>query len=191
VEIIGGIRLSIIGWDKRYDDYEDWEARLVYRDNKMILWISKKTPRSEPYQPGDVVAVDFNERKIVYGDHVINEESDTEADRAYRWKILAENLQRRYSFIRYPAWRRMKEILRSYHRKARDIPEDWARKASLKIVMMAKRLGYAVAREDLTGLINSLRRIESKDHRIRLIIMGYRRMGKWIGWRLRNTEILM
>jgi transposase len=191
VEIIGGIRLSIIGWDKRYDDYEDWEARLVYRDNKMILWISKKTPRSEPYQPGDVVAVDFNERKIVYGDHVINEESDTEADRAYRWKILAENLQRRYSFTRYPAWRRMKEILRSYHRKARDIPEDWARKASLKIVMMAKRLGYAVAREDLTGLINSLRRIESKDHRIRLIIMGYRRMGKWIGWRLRNTEILM
>ncbi|MDT7889430.1 MAG: hypothetical protein RQ885_10715 [Desulfurococcales archaeon] len=194
VEIIGGIRLSIIGWDKRYDDYEDWEARLVYRDNKMILWISKKTPRSEPYQPGDVVAVDFNERKIVYGDHVINEESDTEADRAYRWKILAENLQRRYSFIRYPAWRRMKEILRrirSYHRKARDIPKDWARKASLKIVMMAKRLGYAVAREDLTGLINSLRRIESKDHRIRLIIMGYRRMGKWIGWRLRNTEILM
>jgi IS605 OrfB family transposase len=76
----------------------------------------------------------------------------------------------------------MKEILRSYHRKARDIPEDWARKASLKIVMMAKRLGYAVAREDLTGLINSLRRIESKDHRIRLIIMRYRRMGKWIDW---------
>jgi len=61
----------------------------------------------------------------------------------------------------------------------------------LKIVMLAKRLGYAVAREDLTGLINTLRRIESKDHRIRLIIMGYRRMGKWIGWRLRNTEILM
>jgi hypothetical protein len=52
VEIIGGIRLRIIGWDKRYDDYEDWEARLVYKEGKMVLWISKKIPKSRPYQPG-------------------------------------------------------------------------------------------------------------------------------------------
>jgi hypothetical protein len=37
VENIGGIRLRIIGWDRRYDQYENGEARLVYRDNKMIL----------------------------------------------------------------------------------------------------------------------------------------------------------
>jgi len=37
VEIIGGIRLKIIGWDRRYDQHENGEARLVYRDNKMIL----------------------------------------------------------------------------------------------------------------------------------------------------------
>jgi putative transposase len=72
--------------------------------------------------------------------------------------------------------------IRSYHRKARDILEDWARKTSLEIVMMAKRLGYAVAREDLTGLINILRRIENKDHRKKLIIMGYKRLGRWIDW---------
>jgi hypothetical protein len=36
VEIIGGVKLKIIGWDRRYDDYENGEARLVYRDNKMI-----------------------------------------------------------------------------------------------------------------------------------------------------------
>ena len=75
----------------------------------------------------------------------------------------------------------MKEILRrirSYHRKARNILEDWARKTSLEIVRFAKRLGYAVVREDLTGLINSLRRIKSKDHRTKLIIMGYRKRGK-------------
>jgi hypothetical protein len=40
-----------------------------------------------------------------------------------------------------------------------------ARKTSLRIVRLAKRLGYAVAREDLTGLINSLRKIKNKDHR--------------------------
>jgi transposase len=136
VEITGGIRLRIIGWDKRYDDYENGEARLVYRDNKMMLWISKKIPRPEPYQPRDVIAVDANERKIVYGDHVINKERDTEVDRAHRWKILAENLQKKYSSPRYPAWRRRRGILnriRSYHRKARDILEDWVRKLSLEI----------------------------------------------------------
>jgi hypothetical protein len=31
VEIIGGMRLRIIGWDRRYDDYKNREARLVYK----------------------------------------------------------------------------------------------------------------------------------------------------------------
>jgi IS605 OrfB family transposase len=129
--------------------------------------------------------VDINERKIVYGDDKIIKERDTEIDEAHRWKKLAEDLQKRYSSPRYPAWRKRKAILnriRSYHRKARNILEDWARKTSLEIVMMAKRLRYAVAREDLTGLINSLRKIKNKDHRTKLIIMGYKRLGKWIDW---------
>jgi hypothetical protein len=45
-------------------------------------------------------------------------------------------------------------------------------------VRFAKKLGYAAAREDLTGLINTPRRIENKDHRTRLIIMGYSRLGR-------------
>ena len=60
--------------------------------------------------------------------------------------------------------------------------EDWARKTSLEIVRVAKKLGYAVAREDLTGLINSLRKIKNKDHRTKLTIMGYSRLVKWIDW---------
>jgi len=48
------------------------EARLVYREGKIMLWISKKIPRPEPYQPRDVIAVDINERKIAYGNLVIN-----------------------------------------------------------------------------------------------------------------------
>ena len=53
------------------------EARLVYRDGKMILWISKKAPKLKPYQPRDAIAVDINEKKIVYGDDKINKERDT------------------------------------------------------------------------------------------------------------------
>jgi len=185
VEIIGGIRLKIIGWDRRYDQYENGEARLVYRDGKMMLWISKRIPRPKPYQPRDAIAVDINERKIVYGDDRINKERDTKIDEAHRWKLLAESLQKKYSFPRYPAWRRRRGILnriRSYHRKARNILEDWARKAPLKMIRLALKLQHAVAREDLTGLINSLRKIKNKDHRTKLIIMGYSRLGRWIDW---------
>jgi IS605 OrfB family transposase len=118
----------------------------------------------------------------VYGDDRINKERDIKIGEAHRWKKLAEDLQKRYSSTKYLAWRRRKAILnriRSYHRKFRDILEDWARKTSLEIVMMAKKLGYAVAREDLKGLIESLRDLP-KDHRKKLIIMDYKRMGKWI-----------
>ena len=185
VEIIGGIRLKIIGWDRRYDQYENGEARLVYRDGKMMLWISKRIPRPKPYKPRDAIAVDINERKIVYGDDKINKERDTKIDEAHRWKLLAESLQKKYSSPRYPAWRRRRGILnriRSYHRKARNILEDWARKAPLKMIRLALKLQHAVAREDLTGLINSLRKIKNKDHRTKLIIMGYSRLGRWIDW---------
>jgi transposase len=138
-------------------------------------------PKPEPYKPRDVIVIDVNERKIVYGDDRINKERDTKIDEAHRWKLLAESLQKRYSSTKYLAWRRRKAILnriRSYHRKARNILEDWARKTSLEIVMMAKKLGYAATREDLTELINSLRKIENKDHRTKLTIMGYKRLGK-------------
>ena len=97
VEIIGGIRLKIIGWDRRYDQYENREARLVYREGRMILWISKRILRPKQYKPRDVIAIDINERKIVYGDDEINKDIDTAIDRAYKWKVLAESLQRRYS----------------------------------------------------------------------------------------------
>jgi transposase len=157
----------------------------------MMLWISRKIPRPEPYQPRDVIAVDINERKIVYGDDEINKERDTKIDEAHRWKKLAEDLQKRYSSPRYPAWRRRRGILnriRSYYRKSRNILEDWARKSALEILGLALRLQYAVAREDLTGLINTLRRIENRDHRARLIIMGYSRLGEWIDWQAMKRD---
>jgi IS605 OrfB family transposase len=84
---------------------------------------------------------------------------------------------------RYPAWRRkaIHNRIRSYHRKARNVLEDWARKTPIKMVRLAVKLQYALAREDLTGLIEALRKLP-KNHRVRLIIMGYSRLGKWIDW---------
>jgi len=84
VEIIGGIRMKIIGWDRRYDQYENREARLVCREGEMVLWISKRIPRPEQYKPRDVIAIDINERKTVYGNHEINKDIGTAVDRAYK-----------------------------------------------------------------------------------------------------------
>jgi IS605 OrfB family transposase len=184
VEIIGGLRLKIIGWDRRYDNYENREARLVYKRDKLFLWISKKIPKPKKYTPIDVIGVDINEQKIVYGDEIINIEKNTAINKAYKYVRLAEDLQRRYSSPRYLAWRRRRGILRrirSYHEKARNILIDWTKKISLEIIRLAKELRYAISREDLTNLIRSLRELP-KDHRRKLIIMGYSRIEKWIDW---------
>jgi len=71
--------------------------------------------------------------------------------------------------------------IRSYHEKARNILNDWTKKISLEIIRLAKDLRYAVSREDLTNLIRSLRDLP-KDHKRKLIIMGYSRFEKWIDW---------
>jgi putative transposase len=71
--------------------------------------------------------------------------------------------------------------IRSYHEKARNILNDWRRKISLEIVRLAKELRYAVSREDLNNLIKSLRKLP-KDHKTKLIIMGYSRIERWIDW---------
>jgi len=184
VEIIGGVRLKVIGWDRRYDNYESREARLTYKDGAMVLWVSKRVPKPESYTPRDVVGVDINEEKIVYGDEVINEEKGTGISRAERFKVLAELLQKKYSSPRYPAWKRRRGILnriRAFHEKAKNILVDNARKVAHEIVATAKRLGYAVAREDLTGLKESLRKLP-KNHRTRLLLMGYSRIERWIDW---------
>ena len=126
---------------------------------------------------------------IVYGGDRINRDIDTAIDRAYKWKVLAESLQGRYSSSRYPAWRRRGVLnrIRSYHRKARNILEDWARKAPIKMARLAVRLQHALARENLTGLVEALRKLP-KDHMAKLFIMGYSRLGKWIDWQAMKHE---
>jgi len=184
VEIIGGYRLMIIGWDKRYDYYENGKARLVYRDGEMMLWISKKVPKPSKYTPRGVLAVDINEKHVVVDNTGFERRLETVVERALHYKKLAENLQKKYSSTRYNAWLRrrgIKERIRYFHRKARNIVEDWAKKTSYKVVMIAKQGQLAVAREDLTNLVESLRKLPG-DHRVALLILGYRRLEHWIDW---------
>jgi IS605 OrfB family transposase len=184
VELLGGFKLEIIGWDRRYDSYPNREARLVYRNSEFFLMITKQIPKPSKYTPKGVLAVDVNKREIVFGNSVVRERRETAVDRALRYRRLAERLQGKYSFSKYNAWRRRKGILRRighFHRKACNIIEDWAKKVSREIAELAKRHQHAIAREDLTGLIEKLRELP-RDHKVALLILSYKKLSFWIDW---------
>ncbi|MFP3231009.1 MAG: zinc ribbon domain-containing protein, partial [Acidilobus sp.] len=118
------------------------------------------------------------------GNSCVEQRIETPVERALRYRRLAERLQEKYSSPKYSAWRRrggIRRRIRYFHRKARNIIEDWARRTAHTIVSPAKQSQLAVAREDLTGLVESLRRLP-KDHRTALIALGYRRLAFWIDW---------
>jgi IS605 OrfB family transposase len=156
----------------------------VFRDGKFTLYVYKCVPRPAKYAPKGVLAVDVNEKQIVVGNSSVEVRVETPIERALRYRRLAERLQEKYSSSRYNAWLRRSGIrrrVRHFHRKARNIIEDWARKTAHIIVSLAKQGQLAVAREDLTGLVESLRRLP-KGHRTALIALGYRRLAFWIDW---------
>jgi IS605 OrfB family transposase len=184
VELLGGYRLEVIGWDMRYDGYPSGDARLVFKDGKLVLEVSKHIPKPQKYVPRGVLAVDVNEKHIVIGNSKFEYRFKTPIEQALHYKRLAENLQKKYSSPKYSAWLRRRDIKRRvsyYHSKARRIIEDWVKKTSHRIVVLAKQRQYAVAREDLTGLIESLKKLP-REHRVSLLILSYRKISEWIDW---------
>jgi len=184
VEIAGGIRLKIVGVDWRYEGCEYGEARLVQRGDKMFLYVTVRVPKPKPYQPKGVVAVDVNERYVYYGNSRQVARAETAVDRAERQRRLAERLQQKYSWPKYEAWKRRRGILsriRHFHRRARNIVADWARKTALKIALAATAMQSAVAREDLTGLKERLDKLPY-GHRKKMTWISYRKLAWWIDW---------
>jgi IS605 OrfB family transposase len=191
VEVLGGYKLRIVGLDKRYDAYPSGDARLLIKDGKFVLEVSKHVPKPVKYVARGVLAVDVNEKHIVVGNSKTEHRFETAVRRALHYKQLAENLQKRYSSARYNAWLRrrgVRERIRYFHRRARSIIEDWAKKVSHKMASLAKQHLYAVAREDLTDLVESLRKLP-KEHRVSLIILSYRKLEQWIDWQCEKNGV--
>ncbi|MEM1605648.1 MAG: RNA-guided endonuclease TnpB family protein [Fervidicoccaceae archaeon] len=191
VELLGGYKLRIIGWDKRYDGYPSGDSILLFKNGKLILEVSKHVPKPAKYIPSGVLAVDINEKEIVAGNSRIEHRFETAVERALHYKRLAEYLQKKYSSTRYNAWLRRKSIKRRisrFHSKAKNIIEDWAKKVSRLIVLLAKRHQYAVAREDLTGLVENLRKLP-KEHKVSLLILSYGRLEHWIDWQCEKNGV--
>ncbi|MFP3242658.1 RNA-guided endonuclease TnpB family protein [Caldisphaera sp.] len=191
VELLGGYRLKIIGLDRRYDSYPNREARLLLKDGKFILKIYKRVPEPAKYSPSGVLAVDVNERQIVVGNRKSEYRFETHIERALHYRQLAENLQKRHSYPKYNASLRRRGIkrrIKSFHRKAKNIIDDWAKKVSHTIVLLAKQRQHAVVREDLTNLVEALRKLP-KEHKTALLILGYRRLEYWIDWQCEKQGV--
>jgi putative transposase len=191
IELLGGYKLRVIGWDKRYDVYPSGDAILIFKDDKLILEVSKRVPKPAKYIPSGVLAVDINEKHIVVGNSQHEHRFETVVERALHYKLLAERLQKKYSSTRYNAWLRRKGIKRRisrFHSKAKRIIDDWAKKTSHEIVALAKRHQYAVAREDLTNLVNNFRKLP-KEHKVSLLILSYRRLEQWIDWQCEKNGV--
>jgi len=58
----------------------------------------------------------------------------------------------------------------------------------LEIAELAKRHQYAIAREDLTGLIEKLRELP-RDHKVALLILSYRKLAFWIDWQCEKLGV--
>jgi len=186
---LGGYRLKIIGLDRRYNSYQNKEARLLLKDGKFILKISKRLFTPAKYDPKGVLAVDVNERQIVVGNSHDELRLDTNIDRALHYMQLAERLQTKYAYSKYNAWLRRRGIrkrVRYFYGKARNIIDDWAKKVSHTIVLLAKQRQHAVVREDLTNLVEALRKLPKK-HKTALLILGYRRLEYWIDWKSKKA----
>jgi len=191
VELAWGYGLRVIGYDRRYDDFPNREARLVFREGEFTLYVTKRVPRPAKYAPKGVLAVDINERQVVIGNSRVEQRVETPVEGALRYRRLAERLQGKYSSARYSAWLRRSRVrrrIRHFRRKAKNILEDWARKTAHTIISLAKQGQLTVAREDLTGLVESLRRLP-KEHKTALIALGYRRLGYWIDWQAEKNGV--
>jgi len=89
VELAGGYRLRVIGWDRRYDNFPNREARLVFRDGRFDLYVAKRVPRPAKYAPKGALAVDVNERQIVVGNSSVEQRMETPVERALHYMRLA------------------------------------------------------------------------------------------------------
>jgi hypothetical protein len=110
VEVLGGYRLRIVGWDRRYDDYPSGDARLLFKDGKLVLEVSKRVPKPAKYVSRGVLAVDVNEKHIVVGNSKTEYRFETVVEKALHYKHLAEELQKKYSSPKYNAWLRRRGI---------------------------------------------------------------------------------
>jgi len=191
--VTGGYKAKIIGIEERYEGGKWREAKLVYRNGDMYLYIAVEVPKPTPITPKGVIAVDINERYVYYGNSQRIRKVETPIERTVQLWRQVEELERKYSASRYTPWSRrggIRERIRRLHKKAKDVVEDWAKKTAKRIVEEARERQYVVAIEDLKGLVEAIRELP-KEHRTKMMLLAYRRLLWWIKWQAAKRGVLV
>jgi hypothetical protein len=151
---------KILGYPRNYKEYLSWkmkEARLVFNNGKAFLKIVFEK-FAQKIEPKGSIAVDINMQNITVGKDENNYvKINTRINEIHHYKSLAENLQ-----IKYPKrWKENKNIKRriiSFHIKAKNIAEDFARNVGKRIVDEANKMNAnVIILENLRNLIKHVK----------------------------------
>jgi len=186
--------IKLIGYPSNIEEYSDWsirEARLIVRNNGVFLHVSVKKNTNEPTPSLNAIAVDINEREIVYGFPSKIARDKTRVEDCIKIKKHINHLQEKYSFSKYKAWLRPKLLkrIKALYKRIRNITEDYAKKQAKKIIDYAiKNDKDTIILEDLNKLNNNSKRLK-KPWRERLTYMTYRKLQFWIEWQAKKKGI--
>jgi IS605 OrfB family transposase len=185
--------LKILGYPRNYKEYLSWkmkESRLVFNNGKAFLKITFEK-FMQKIEPKESVAVDINMKTIVIGKDDNNYvKVPTRINEIHHYKSLAENLQRKYP----KRWYRNKNIKRriiSFHIKAKNIANDFAKKVGKKVVDEAIKMNAnEIVLENLKNMIKYVKKLH-KELRDKLYSMQYRRIQYWIDWQAKKHDLLI
>ena len=185
--------LKILGYPRNYKEYLSWkmkESRLVFNNGKAFLKITFEKFMHK-IEPKGSVAVDINMKTIVIGKDDNNYvKVPTRINEIHHYKSLAENLQRKYP----KRWYRNKNIKRriiSFHIKAKNIANDFAKKVVKKVVDEAIKMNAnEIILENLKNMIKYVKKLH-KELRDKLYSMQYRRIQYWIDWQAKKHDLLI
>jgi IS605 OrfB family transposase len=185
--------LKILGYPRNYKEYLSWkmkESRLVFNNGKAFLKITFEK-FMQKIEPKGSIAVDINMKTIVIGKDDNNYvKVPTRINEIHHYKSLAENLQRKYP----KRWYRNKNIKRriiSFHIKAKNIANDFAKKVGKKVVDEAIKMNAnEIILENLKNMIKYVKKLH-KELRDKLYSMQYRRIQYWIDWQAKKHDLLI
>jgi IS605 OrfB family transposase len=166
------------------------EARLVFNNGKAFLKITFEK-FMQKIQPKDSIAVDINMQNITVGKDENNYVNiPTRISEIHHYKSLAENLQ-----MKYPKrWKENKNIKRrimTFHLKAKNIAEDFARKIGKKVVEVTIKMNAnVIILENLKYMIKHVKKLHKK-FRNKLYLMQYRKIQYWIDWQAKKHGLLI
>ncbi len=176
-------------WFARYLDWYQGEALLKMEENKVVFLMTVKKRVKTPTISERCIAIDLNFEEIVVGNFEGVARIKTPMKKIMHIKKNhIERVQKKYN----KRWRYVKVIRKAisrWWRRIHNINDNFAKQTSLRIVKLAKKLGYnTIILEDLNGLRDEQTKMK-KPWRERFTFFSYKRLQFWIEWQGLKHEV--